>query len=128
MNALLRRKMNKDPLAEWGITQGQHVLGVSSPYQYLASLAQYVTADVSGGVRADALLLAGAEDHYAPLTQLADQINTLTAARSVTARVFTRDEQAQNHVQAGNIALSVQVILDWLDSIGKRDSQHGLMS
>ncbi len=43
----------------------------------------------------------------------------------MTARVFTRDEHAQNHVQAGNIALSVQVILDWLDSINKRDSQSG---
>jgi hypothetical protein len=71
------------------------MLKVSSPYSYLASLAQYVTADVSGGVRADALLLAGAEDHYVPLTRLADQINTLTATRSVTARVFTGDEQAQ---------------------------------
>jgi hypothetical protein len=50
---------------------------------------------VSGEVRADALLLAGAEDHYVPLTQLADQTNTLAAACSVTARVFTRDEQAQ---------------------------------
>jgi hypothetical protein len=101
------------------------VLGVSSPYQYLASLAQYVTADVSVGVRAGALLLAGAEDHYVPLAQLADQINTLTTAGSVMAQVFTCDEQAQNHIQAGNIALSVQVILDWLDSIYKRDSQSG---
>ena len=128
MNMVLRRKMNNDPLAEWGIIQGGHVLGVSSPCQYLASLAQYVTADVSGEVRADALLLAGAEDHYVPLTQLADQINTLAAACSVTARVFTREEQAQNHVQAGNIALSVRVILSWLDSIGRRDSQAGLTS
>ena len=115
-------------LAEWGIIQGGHVLGVSSPCQYLASLAQYVTADVSGEVRADALLLVGAEDHYVPLTQLADQINTLAAACSVTARVFTREEQAQNHVQAGNIVLSVRVILSWLDSIGRRDSQAGLTS
>jgi hypothetical protein len=111
-----------------GIIQGEHVLGVSSPYQYLASLAQYVTADVSGDVRADAPLLAGAEDHYVPRTQLADQIGRLIAARSVTARVFTRDEQAQNHVQAGNITLSVQVILDWLDSMHRRDSQPGLTS
>jgi hypothetical protein len=37
-------------------------------------------------------MLAGAEDRYVPVAQLADQINTLTAARSVTARVFTRDE------------------------------------
>jgi hypothetical protein len=44
----------------------------------------------------------------------------------VTTRVFTGDEQAQNHVQAGNIALSVQVILDWLDSMDRRDSQPGL--
>ena len=29
----------------------------------------------------------------------------------------------QNHVQAGNIALSVRVILSWLESIGRRDSQ-----
>jgi len=67
-----------------------------------------VTADVSGEVRANARLLAGAEDHYVPLT---DQITTLTAARSATARVFTGDEHAQNHVQAGNIALPVQVML-----------------
>jgi hypothetical protein len=53
---------------------------------------------------------------------------TRAAACSVTARVFTREEQAQNHVQAGNIALSVRVILSWLDSIGRRDSQAGLTS
>jgi hypothetical protein len=31
-------------------------------------------------------------------------------------------------VQAGNIALSVQVILDWPDSMSRRDSQPGLPS
>jgi hypothetical protein len=68
------------------------------------------------------------QDHYVSLTPLANQINTLAAACSVMARVFTREEQSQNHVQAGNIALSVRVILSWLDSIGRRDSQAGLTS
>jgi hypothetical protein len=36
--------------------------------------------------------------------------------------------QAQDHVQVGNIALSVQVVLDWLDSIGRRDGQPALTS
>ena len=58
----------------------------------------------------------------------AKSIGTLTVARSVTARVFTRGEQAQNHAQAGNIALSVQVMLDWLDSMDRRDKRPGLMS
>jgi hypothetical protein len=42
--------------------------------------------------------------------------------------VCTRDEQAQNHVQAGNIALSIQTILDRLDNMDRRDSQPGLTS
>jgi hypothetical protein len=47
----------------------------------------------------------------------------VTARRQARTRAGTpprKDEQAQNHVQAGNIAQSVQVILDWLDSIDTR--------
>jgi hypothetical protein len=91
-------------------------------------LTRYVTADVSALVKADVLLLAGAEDHYVPFRQLGDQLNTLTSARSVTARVFTRAEQAQNHVQVGNIALSVRVMLDWLDGLDKRDLRGGRLN
>jgi hypothetical protein len=47
--------------------------------------------------------------------------NTLTGARSVTARVFTRREQAHNHVQVGNLGLSIQVMLDWLDGLDQRN-------
>ena len=51
---------------------------------------------------------------------LADQLLTLTAARSVTARAFTEAEQAQNHCQVGNMGLAIKVILDWLDAAGGR--------
>jgi hypothetical protein len=117
-----------DLLADWGVSQGEHVLGVRTPHEYLASLTRFVTADVSGQVGADVLLLAGVEDHYVPFRQLGDQLNTLTGARSVTARVFTREEQAQNHVQVGNIALSVRVMLDWLNGLDKRDLRSGLLN
>src|SRR6516165_1900751 len=73
------------------------------------------TDDVSSRITQDVLLMAGAEDHYVPLTQLGAQIQTLTNARSVTARVFTRAESAQNHCQMGNLGLSLRVILGWLD-------------
>ena len=128
LDALLRRRMQHDLLADWAVAQGEHVLGVRTPHEYLASLTRYVTADVSALVKADVLLLAGAEDHYVPFRQLGDQLNTLTAARSVTARVFTRAEQAQNHVQVGNIALSVRVMLDWLDGLDRRDLRGGRLN
>jgi hypothetical protein len=63
------------------------------------------------------------EDHYVPIRQLTAQLPTLTSARSVTARVFAREEQAQNHCQVGNIARSVRVMLDGLDGLYKRDGQ-----
>ena len=69
------------------------------------------------------LLFAGSEDLYVPCSQLTEQINTLTNSRSITARVFTRSEHAQNHVQTGNIALSVNVMLGWLAELDERDRQ-----
>src|SRR5262249_19763033 len=50
------------------------------------------TRDVSERVRQDVLLLAGARDHYVPLSQLWDQMPLLSNARSITARVFTAQE------------------------------------
>jgi hypothetical protein len=38
----------------------------------------------------------------------------LTSARSVTGRVFTAEEQAQNHCQVGNVKLALDVIRDWI--------------
>jgi hypothetical protein len=46
--------------------------------------------------------------------RLPDQIATLTKVRSLTARLFTRAEQAQNHCRVGNMGLAFHVVLDWL--------------
>ena len=122
LDAIVSARMRRDLLTSWGISQGKHVLGIATPHEYFASIGRFTTADVSALVRADVLLFAGVEDHYVPYRQLADQLNTLTSARSVTARVFTREEHAQNHVQVGNVALSVRVMLDWLAGLDARNN------
>jgi len=43
------------------------------------------------------------------------QVKALTRARSVTGRIFTREEQAQNHCQVGNMGLALKVMADWLE-------------
>ena len=68
---------------------------------------------MSSNVRQDVLLLAGSQDHYVPLPQLWDQMHLLSNARSVTARVFSREEQAQAHCQVGNMPLAIDTICDW---------------
>jgi hypothetical protein len=65
----------------------------------------YRTDDVSPLIEQDVLLLGGTEDFCIPLHQFHDQIRTLTSARSVTARLFTRHEQGHQHCQIGNLGL-----------------------
>jgi dienelactone hydrolase len=68
-------------------------------------------------VRQDVLILASRDDHFIPFRLHRKQIERLTAARSVTYRVFGSDEHAQNHCQMGNIRLALQVMAEWLDRL-----------
>jgi hypothetical protein len=79
----------------------------------------YKRSDWRSQAAAHVLVMAGAEDHYIPVHQLPDQIATLTHVRSLTARLFTRAEQAQNHCQIGNMGLAFRVIIDWMESLGR---------
>lgn len=114
-NAFIAQAMQTSLLAEWGIQQGLHVTGSQTPYELLQIYRQYQTGVISPMVTQDVLLMAGSEDHYVPVSQFENQIATLRHARSLTARLFTRDEQAQNHCQVGNYGLALQTILDWVD-------------
>jgi alpha-beta hydrolase superfamily lysophospholipase len=121
VNRMMAMAMRESLVIEWGIKQGMLVTGTPSPYDFLREAMRYETASLSGLLTQDVLIMAGAEDHYVPSTQLVDQFRLLTKARSVTARLFTREEQAQNHIQLGNLGLSVDVIVRWLGGIEDRD-------
>ena len=119
VNDFYRAAMSASLLADWAMQQGMHVSGTKGPYELLQFYRSYTTADISPLVKQDVLLLCGAEDHYVPVHQLPEQIATLTNVRSLTARLFTRAEQAQNHVQMGNMGLAFRVMTEWLDSLDR---------
>jgi pimeloyl-ACP methyl ester carboxylesterase len=110
--------MAKSLLLDWMVKLGMHNTGLQTPYAMFKHYQKYETASISSLLTQDVLLMAGAEDHYVPVHQLPDQIGTLTHVRSLTARLFTRAEQAQNHVQVGNMGLAFRVVLDWMESLG----------
>ena len=110
--------MAKSLLLDWMVQVGMHNTGLRTPYEMMKHYQKYETASISSRLTQDVLLMAGAEDHYIPVHQLPDQIATLTHVRSLTARLFTRAEQAQNHVQVGNMGLAFRVIIDWMESLG----------
>jgi hypothetical protein len=128
VNAIARRAVARKPVAAWGLQQGMHVTGAPTPYDFLVATTRFNTRRVSQRVQADVLLLAGADDHYVPLTQLGRQAANLVRARSVTTRTFTAAEQASNHCQVGNIGAAMRVIQAWLEvtAISREAEKAGL--
>jgi pimeloyl-ACP methyl ester carboxylesterase len=117
VNWMVARVARKSPVVQWGIQQGMHVTGTASAFEFFQKSRQFQTADISASIRQDVLLLAGSEDHYVPMEQWHDQIRMLEHARSITARLFTAGESAQNHCQVGNYGLALRTIVNWLDGM-----------
>lgn len=70
----------------------------------------------SGRVHQDVLLMCGEHDAFQPPILTQAQAQALVAARSVTTRIFTRAEQADQHCQMGNLELACEVLNTWLRS------------
>jgi hypothetical protein len=102
-------------LFDWAMHQAMLVLGASTSYQVFQKSRPFTTQDISPLVKQDTLLMAGSEDNLIPLSHFYQQIAALKNARSLTARLFTRDEHAQNHCQVGNLRLAVDTITSWID-------------
>ena len=115
-NIILAGIMKKSPLFDWAMHQAMLVLGVSTSYEVFLKSRLYTTQDVSPLVKQDVLLMGGTEDHVIPLSHFYQQTDILTNCRSQTARLFTRNEHAQNHCQVGNLRLAVDYITNWIDS------------
>lgn len=121
INLIGRARAARKPLVAWGLQQGTHVTGTDDAFGFFAAARELNTHKVSKRVSADVLLLAGAEDHYVPVSQLQRQAGALTGARSVTTRLFTRAEGAQNHCQFGNLNLCFETILAWVEAMSNDD-------
>ncbi|UCF04537.1 MAG: hypothetical protein JSV33_11460, partial [bacterium] len=68
-------------------------------------------------VEQDVLILTGRNDHFIPFKMHHMQVKALKNAKSVTAKVFTKETHAHNHCQIGNIKLALDVILKWIPDV-----------
>ena len=66
-------------------------------------------------IKQDVMVITGRDDHFIPFKLHAPLIKSLKNAKSVTDIVFTRKDQASNHCSIGNIKLSLDTMINWLD-------------
>jgi pimeloyl-ACP methyl ester carboxylesterase len=113
LDAAIRSAAAAHPGLAWALSHGAWISGSRRPAEFIRWLRAMTTRDVSAAVRADVLLTAGTADHIVPQSQLTEQIEWLTGARSVTARVFTAAEQAAEHCQIDNVRLMLDEVQQW---------------
>ncbi len=73
----------------------------------------------------DVLLLTGRNDHFIPYRLHDRQVELLSNARSLTDRVFTEAESAQNHCQIGNVGLALDTMTAWIQSTAQNGCLGG---
>ncbi|WP_185975750.1 alpha/beta hydrolase family protein [Tessaracoccus rhinocerotis] len=63
----------------------------------------------------DVLLMGGEKDRFQPLKLFHLQRVAMVNAKSLSGRIFSSAEHAENHCQMGNLRLALRVMADWLD-------------
>lgn len=114
VNTFAAAMMRKEPYVAWGIEQGKYVFGKQSAYDFLSEIKKYNLESVSEQITQDILLLGAAEDHFIPLSMYKKEIDCLTRVKSLTFRVFTKEESAENHCNIGNMPLVLNTICNWI--------------
>lgn len=113
-NRIANISMCMSAQAEQLVNQWMYITGARTPAEWNEKLQHYSVSDIAEQIRQDVLLMAGEEDQIIPLKEYHNNMNGMPNARSVTGRVFTAEEHAQNHCQVGNIKLALDVILQWV--------------
>ena len=110
----LNRKFDQKYFTKWLLLQGYAIFeNIHTPCEYFDHIRKYSTREISKLITQDVLVLAGAADIYTVFYQ--DQIDALVNARSVTGRLFTKEEQADHHCQVGNMGLLLDTIAEWIE-------------
>ena len=119
-NRLTLRKMRKDKMHVWSVSNMMYIADKKTPVDVMDVVLQLNERNLhSELVKQDVLILTGREDHFIPFKMHDMQVKALTNARSVTGRVFTREEQAQNHCQVGNVGIALDAIVKWIEETGE---------
>lgn len=113
INFLIKKKMSKDSLANWAISHGMYITGKDSPYEFYRSIENHSLGNIHNKINQKVLLLAGEEDHYIPHWQH-DYLEKALKNASISSRMFTKNENGEQHCQVGNYKIALDYILVWL--------------
>lgn len=106
---------NRENMASWMVDHMKYITQKSKPMDALDLYLQLNEKNIhSELVKQDVLVLTSKNDHFVPLKMHEMQMRSLVNAKSVTGRIFTKEEHAGNHCQIGNFELALETMSEWI--------------
>ena len=110
-----------EPVVDWGLKHGCYAYEAEDAYSYAKALKLYDIAPVAELITQDVLILGATHDHFINYHLIGHEIDLLTKVKSLTFRLFTDKEGAENHCNVGNGKLALDTIDGWLTGLRRRD-------
>lgn len=114
VNTLIRNKMEADPLVKWAIQHGMYSMNVPTPYDYIKSTRNFEIQSIGHRITQDFLLLGSNGDHFIPVELYKKVIDALPNVKSLTYKMYTQSDSAENHCNMGNTELVLDDIIHWM--------------
>lgn len=103
-----------DPGRRWMLANGRWTFGKQRLLDVADTSAEYTLEPIAANIRQHVLVLAGEDDQFVPVEQLARYERALVNARSVTSRRYDRASGGSEHSQLGAATLWQADLFDWL--------------
>ena len=117
INMVFRKKARKEPVIDWGLKHGQYAYEARDAYGYAKKLKLYDIEPIADKITQDMLIVGANQDHFIDYRMIGREINMLKNVRSLTFRLFTDKEDAQNHCNVGNGKLVLDFICGWISQV-----------
>ena len=117
INLVFGKKAKKEPVIDWGIKHGCYAYEAKDAYGYAKKLKLYDIEPAADKITQDMLIIGANQDHFIDYRLIGREINMLKNVKSLTFRLFTDKEDAQNHCNVGNGKVVLDTICSWIHSI-----------
>jgi len=123
INLVFGKKAKKEPVIDWGLKHGMYAYEAKDAYGYAEKLKLYDLEPIADQITQDMLIIGANEDHFIDYRLIGREINMLKNVRSLTFRLFTDKEDAQNHCNVGNGKIVLDTICDWIEQIDRQTEE-----
>ena len=113
---MLIKKMKKDEHHNWFVGNSMYITKINNPFDAMMKIFDMTEENIQPErITQDVLILSARNDHFIPIKMHKMMIKALKNAKSVKGIIYTKETQAHNHCQIGNIPLVCKDVLEWLE-------------